>query len=86
MFKSLQVLRTKIPARVKDFRLRPGTRVVVVNFKDGVITARVQDNTINPNAQGLHLTLTPSDVEGTRRGRPTKEQVEARTSRPKTSK
>ena len=86
MFKSLQVLRTKIPARVKDFRLRPGTRVVVVNFKDGVITARVQDSTINPNAQGLHLTLTPADVEGTSRGRPTKAQVEARTSRPKSSK
>lgn len=76
-FKPLQVLRTKVATRVKDFRLGVGTRVVVINFKDGVITARVQDKSKNEGAQGLRLSLTPEQVEMTHRGRPKLEKAEA---------
>jgi len=75
-FKSLQVLRTKVATRVKDFRLGVGTRIVVVNFKDGVITARVADPA-KEKAKGVRLTLKPTEVETTQRGRPRKEDATA---------
>ena len=64
MFKSLQVLRTKVPA---------GARVVVVNTKEDngsvTITARVQDPSF-PELAKARVYLSPSQVATTKRGRP----------------
>lgn len=71
-FKSLQVLklaqsiRTSAEPRVT---VPKGTRVVVVNTKDGVITVRVANT--EPSAK-TRLIVTSAQVEQTFRGRPKK--------------
>lgn len=62
-YKSLQVLRTAKSLRnVKGHPVAKGTRVVVVNVKDGVVTARQENK--------LRITGAPTDFIKTHRGRP----------------
>jgi hypothetical protein len=73
MFRSLQVLRTSESVRTgteprKSFP--KGTRVRVVNFKDGVLTVRTEDKRFE---NAVRLSLKTSQVEQTFRGRPRKE-------------
>lgn len=73
-FKSLQVLRTKVATRVKDFRLPAGTRVVVIkHLSPTTVQLRVQDKSRNAGAQKLRLVLALDQLERTHRGRPRKD-------------
>lgn len=78
-FKSLQVLRTTATVTaVNGNKVPAGTRVVVVNAKDVngsvTITARVQDPAA-PALAKARVYLSPSQVDGTKRGRPAVEKV-----------
>lgn len=67
-FKSLQVLRLTQPVRTGSeprATFPKGTRVVVINTKDGVITVRTSDKT--------RLSVSATQVEKTFRGRPRKD-------------
>lgn len=74
MFKPLQVLRTARKTSNGANSFEAGTRVVVVNFKDGKITARIADPALAPELQKQRLRLAPDAVATTKRGRPAKSE------------
>ncbi len=75
MFKPLQVLRTSRKTNNGTNSFEAGVRVRVVNFKDGVITARVQDPSLDKSLQGVRIKLKPEAVSTTKVGRPKKQEV-----------
>ena len=71
-FKSLQVLRLAEAVRTGSeprVTFPKGTRVTVINTKNGVLTVRTSDAR---EEQNVRLALTVAQVEKTRRGRPRK--------------
>lgn len=72
MFKSLQVLRTNRSVKtVNGTDLPSNTRVVVIRMNDNTILARVADPKFD-KIKGDRVTLAPSRVKLTFRGRPRK--------------
>jgi len=71
-FNALQVLRTANPKlrNAKGHPVKLGTRVVVVNVKDGVVTTRLESK--------IRVLGESKDFTTTKRGRPTKAQAEAK--------
>lgn len=69
-FKALQVLRTANPKlrNAKGHPVKLGTRVVVVNVKDGVVTTRLESK--------IRVLGEAKDFTTTKRGRPTKAEAE----------
>jgi hypothetical protein len=72
-FKPLQVLRTARKTNNGIHSFEAGTRVRVVNFKEGVLTVRVQDSKLDASLQGQRIKVKPEAVVTTKVGRPKKQ-------------